>query len=64
MRLSFRKMDPRFLELELRLYLCRDDLDPVEFLIISDCELLVKHGTRWITVSVADMITSLCAVEN
>jgi len=63
-RLSFRKMDPRFLELELRLYLCRDDLDPVEFLIISDCELLVRHGIRWITVSIADMITSLCAVEN
>jgi len=61
MRLNFYHMDPQFLQLELHLYLCRDDPDPVEYLVVSESELLCKHGIRWISVTVADIVNYFCA---
>lgn len=56
MRLSFRKMNPKELELTLRLFLGRCDTAPVDYLITSECHLLVKDGSRWINVGIADLV--------
>jgi len=57
MRLSFRKMDRKELELTLRLFLNRCDTDPIDYLVTSECTLLVKTGPRWLNVSIGDLVT-------
>jgi hypothetical protein len=61
MRLSYRNMSKKLLELHFRMYLNRQDADPLEFLIVSETSALVKHKTRWVTVSIIDLVNWLYA---
>ncbi len=56
MRLSFRKVDRKELELTLRLFLNRCDTDPVDYLVTSDSTLLVKTGPRWLNITTGDLV--------
>lgn len=56
MRLNYYRMSRKLLELHFRMYLNRQDTDPVEFLIASETSALVKHKNSWIPVSLIDLL--------